>query len=176
MEVWMSGKGTTDYPVNWEGLYTLLEDGKHSTAAVQFRTAVSRCQFSWLTSMYDLCLPQSRHFNLIASLCIHYLTVYIAYYWHHTILPVLWTYGQQQQFTHCTDMFTAHTVHRPQYPLKCRMSCIMCWTSPLHLVAHGRYQTRPYRNSSRSYYRTACIHTNTQKLFTLLHTPLHSTP
>jgi len=46
LETWLSGECTSDYPVSWEGLYTLLKDGKKSAIADNLRNAVSKCSVS----------------------------------------------------------------------------------------------------------------------------------
>jgi hypothetical protein len=42
MEEWLNGGEGSDYPVTWEGLYTLLSDAQYSEFAEELRNAVDR--------------------------------------------------------------------------------------------------------------------------------------
>ena len=43
MQEWLTGKSMQDYPITWEGLYTLLKDCDHSQIAIELEKAVNAC-------------------------------------------------------------------------------------------------------------------------------------
>ena len=46
MEEWLNGSRETDYPVTWEGLYSLLNDAEYSKVAVELRRAVNGADYT----------------------------------------------------------------------------------------------------------------------------------
>lgn len=46
MEHWLSGNSEADYPVTWEGLYSMLDDAEFSQIAEELREAVNQASAS----------------------------------------------------------------------------------------------------------------------------------
>lgn len=54
MEEWLNGNSEGDYPVTWEGMYSLLDDAEFSVVTEELRKAVDRVSGSCSTDEEDV--------------------------------------------------------------------------------------------------------------------------